>query len=268
MKTSHKVFLACAFGGFIGAFVALWLSHYDSLFAFVGFAIGGFTGYLSYNIHEVIAAILQAWASATNWRPDKAWWRMCCQELLRYYGFALTVVTGVAMFVCGAASIAEPKFPENLLMFACILVLFWTTVLVSGIPLTFFWKDGGVLEIRAWMGPVPDVSPFKFYGYTLPKFFLWMGLKALATLIGALGVCTPGATMVLFRFFRNLIQRIHSDVRVVCAVDAMLGAVAGYFFHDPWVGALIGGVLGVLNYEILSIRIFKLVPATQSMFSR
>jgi hypothetical protein len=63
---------------------------------------------------------------------------------------------------------------------------------------------------------------------------------------------------------------IHSDKRVLCAVDAGLGASAGYFFLlKPDMDlltemafvlscGLIGGALGFLNWELVSKRLLGL----------
>ncbi len=45
-------------------------------------------------------------------------------------------------------------------------------------------------------------------------------------------------------------------VFLACAI----GASIGYFSGNALIGALAGGVFGVLNYEILSKRILHLVP--------
>lgn len=42
----------------------------------------------------------------------------------------------------------------------------------------------------------------------------------------------------------------------------------GYFCHSVLIGGLAGGLIGVLNFELFSIRILKLVPAERSIFGR
>jgi len=48
-------------------------------------------------------------------------------------------------------------------------------------------------------------------------------------------------------------------------VDAALGTAVGYFTGNPLIGAVAGGLLGVVNYEIITVRVMKLVGA-KSMF--
>ena len=61
-------------------------------------------------------------------------------------------------------------------------------------------------------------------------------------------------------FFKNVFILIHSEFRLLCGVDAAIGAVIGYFAGYVIVGLIVGGILGVLNYELISRRWLKLVP--------
>jgi hypothetical protein len=61
-------------------------------------------------------------------------------------------------------------------------------------------------------------------------------------------------------FLKQLFLLIHSEMRLLCLFDAALGSVIGYFAGNVLIGAIAGGVLGVLNFEILSRRILRLVP--------
>jgi uncharacterized membrane protein len=48
-------------------------------------------------------------------------------------------------------------------------------------------------------------------------------------------------------------------------VDAVFGVIVGWKFGNPLLGAIVGGVLGVINYQLVSIRWLKLVPAPKKM---
>ena len=51
---------------------------------------------------------------------------------------------------------------------------------------------------------------------------------------------------------------IHSDIRLLCGVDAAIGAGIGYFAGSVIVGMFAGGLFGVVNYEVVSKRLLKL----------
>ena len=62
-------------------------------------------------------------------------------------------------------------------------------------------------------------------------------------------------------FVKTVFILIHSEERLLCMIDAVIGAGIGYSFESALIGALVGGIIGVLNFEILSKRILHLVPA-------
>ena len=69
------------------------------------------------------------------------------------------------------------------------------------------------------------------------------------------------------KFFWKLFLLIHSEMRILCGVDAMIGAVIGYFVGSAAMGALYGGIVGVFNFlvitELCLKRIWRVIPATK-----
>ena len=64
-------------------------------------------------------------------------------------------------------------------------------------------------------------------------------------------------------FVKTVVVAIHSDRRLMCLTDAATGAVIGGYTGNAVVGCLLGIVIGLANYEIVSKRILKLVPISQ-----
>jgi hypothetical protein len=83
----------------------------------------------------------------------------------------------------------------------------------------------------------------------LPRTILWIIRKVpfIATFLGQVAK----RTFIL----------IHSEIRLLCMTDAMLGALAGYFCGNALIGGVAGAILGVLNYKLVSVRWLKLVRA-------
>lgn len=119
------------------------------------------------------------------------------------------------------------------------------------VPLTY----GGVLRWSA-----------KGLGLTL-KFLAWTLWKHLA--IGAwAALCFSG------RFAWHLFKLIHSEKRVLCAIDGTLGGAVSYIWLASSVmsfpkqvmfvifGGLLGAAFGVANWEIVSKRILRVAPAS------
>lgn len=62
-------------------------------------------------------------------------------------------------------------------------------------------------------------------------------------------------------FARTVFIAIHSSERLLCMVDAAIGVAVFHFTgNNIFLGMLAGGILGVINYEIVSVRLLKLTP--------
>lgn len=109
----------------------------------------------------------------------------------------------------------------------------------------------------------------KGVGITI-RFFVWTGWKYLFMGIWIL-LC------FLRRFGWELFKRIHSKKRVLCAIDGTIGGAIAFFCFASasltfpqqilvvFFGGLLGAVIGVLNYKIVSKRILHLVPAVNNI---
>ena len=100
-------------------------------------------------------------------------------------------------------------------------------------------------------------------------FFIWMLWKYLAIAVWAT-ICFLG------RFAWHLFKLIHSEKRVLCAIDGTLGGAMSYIwfassamsFPEQVVfvvfGGLLGAAFGVVNWEIISKRILHVAPASNA----
>ncbi len=238
-----KVFLASALGGGIGALVALQVWQ---PFWWVGMLVGGLLGYLSYDFKEVIRAIPTAWRMAT----EGGYFRDIARFVAKFFG----------SLIVGGANVVVP-----------LLLALW-----GGFPLKtdlhlwaelWVWGGGLLLLVYAMWGRTSSRpfseddfvlfirrrNPFMVYGYYLPKGLWWLARR------------TPRAVVLtavtMARFVKYLFILIHSELRLLCAFDAALGAAIGYFLGSAAIGALAGGVIGVLNFELVSKRLLHLVPS-------
>lgn len=257
-KTAMKVFLACAFGAFIGSMVALQLNRY---FWWLGLIVGGFAGYISYEFERIKTAAPQAWKTAR-----KVEIRF---EVIKKGGKALmycllaclaSLIVGFCFFVNFylVASIS-PRInflekilllvsgPENLLV-TSILGLFITLVFLGLIITGFDDKFG-------------NYSNNEFIGFAISLVaapILSISLLALY----AIYKLTPTVARFTTRFTKQFFLLIHSDIRLLCATDAAIGAGIGYFSGSAIIGAIAGGIFGVINYKVVSQYILHLQPKT------
>lgn len=101
-------------------------------------------------------------------------------------------------------------------------------------------------------------------------FFLWTMWKYLFIGIWLL-LC------FLRRFGWELFKLIHSKKRVLCAIDGTIGGAIAFFCFASasltfpqqilvvFFGGLLGAVIGVLNYEIVSKRLLHLAPVANNI---
>jgi hypothetical protein len=71
--------------------------------------------------------------------------------------------------------------------------------------------------------------------------------------------CIYRAFPPVIKFGWYIFKGVHSDMRLLCMVDSALGAASGYYFGSAILGGVVGMILGLVNYEIVSIRWLKLV---------
>jgi len=103
------------------------------------------------------------------------------------------------------------------------------------------------------------------------SFLFW---KMWPYIIIGIAVAICAVLWTFGRFLWYLVKLIHSKERVLCGVDGMLGGAVSYIWLAPTAtsfaghlvlvafGGLLGAAFGVLNWEIVSKRILKVVPVT------
>ncbi len=257
MNRTVKVFLACAIGALVGSLIALQI---NGVFWWMGLLAGGLTGYLSYEFSTVIRMIPRAWRMATSWRMN---WARLYSPLLsiarHILGIVMMAVTFASYSVFGAIFniYSWNDVSETFVAFASIFFFF---MLVCFKPLITDVTMSSKEVVKYGVISLLCANPVVVSVWFLPRFLFWVLPRG----IFWVAVRTPKAiriiAVVLARFVYYLFRLIHSEERLLCGVDAGIGTIIGYISGNAFVGALAGGIFGVLNYEILSKRVFHLVP--------
>lgn len=266
---SIRIFIACSVGAFVGSMIALQMYQ---MFWWIGAVIGAFVAYLGYDIEEVITAVSVAYRRTINWRPNHEFWSIWCDLFIS--PFNLTVNTGVGCGLIGALGYLfwGVHTPVNN----------WSTIRLEGIAFLVSIGLGLVMGLviasstaTEWLQRGTDLyncltcpNVFRFYFCVLPRYIVicmwWFivhspnGTRKAVKLISV-------ATKLIKTFAVEFFCLIHSELRLLCAIDAALGTAVGYFIGNSLIGGIVGGVLGVVNYEIITVRVMKLV-GTKSLF--
>jgi hypothetical protein len=261
-QQTGKVFFACALGAFVGALMALQIRH---AFWWVGLLAGFSVGYLAYEVKKVIEAVPVAWKRATSWRwhPDKAWWKAYGKLSLTFLGCGLTLAIGFTALFAGMQSVS------NMILSSWTSVAGWSMVVCLSIAGVYISLVAAICDTSMLENMKRELSvvsnPCRFYFWIAPRG-VYQGITILISILPELATDAKNARNMIGRFFAHLFRLIHSELRLLCGVDAAIGAAAGYYLGNAIAGAIIGGLWGVLNFEVLSIRVRKLVPAAQSVF--
>lgn len=131
MSESLKVLLACAFGGFLGALVALGVNWH---FWWLGILVGFGSGFLGYQPKKVVAAIPRAWELAVNWRPDPEWWKLYLKATFALWVFGVTLALPYAAFV--GLPCALPDGRRVIAIWGALIAFFCS---VSAVLFCAFW---------------------------------------------------------------------------------------------------------------------------------
>lgn len=276
---SFQVALATGLGAFVGSLLALELGGW---MWWLGALTGGLVGYLTYEFKAVLKALPVAWRAAWTavaWRPPaktgKVIRRIFVPAWLTYtYGYVsygIPFLTGFPLFLS-----AIPNSQGDYLNFS------WASLVGAHI---FGYVLFGVIALSPavfTMAPSRCYSsryrfrlllkanakfrrgcnPALVYGYWLPRGLWW-----LVTGLGQAIICLPAAAIATLRlvlsFVKALFLAVHSEIRLLCGVDAAIGATIGYFSGNAVFGLMAGGVVGVLNFELVSKRWLRLVPNGQ-----
>jgi len=264
-KESLRVFLASALGGGIGAFLALDLMP---RLWWLGLVTGGLTGYVSYRFMDMLRAIRDAWRQVFPPQKPPGWWRSYVWTQLHYMNLVLWACMGIMLFVVvpitAPANKMEPGLETStvwILFGSCCLVMALINLPFSALTTNDEVKKGTLKEYteecRLW---TINTNPVGIV-FRCIVFSIEFSIAAIAAAVPEL----PSAIRSLLRWFARTVMniprfiwlvflKIHNEVRLLCGVDAFIGAGAGFLMGSALIGAVVGGLLGLLNYALVTER--------------
>lgn len=238
MKNSVKVFFATALGAGLGTIVSLSVNHY---LWWIGLIVGGAIGYLSYEWRTVVNAIPQAYRAARGWRFSPLFGKKIGWSFLASACVVTDSMLAFGVFCAITTKISvQVIFDRQVIILLCYSWLaLWLVVdgaLLSAAPKHFttevFLEHTKCIAFIA----APPILIF----WHIPRGIIWLVFRV------------PAAVKFMITFVWKLFLLIHSERRLICGMDAMIGAAIGYFAGSAIVGALTGGILGVINYKLVS----------------
>jgi len=265
MNTTLKIFLSAALGALIGSLVALELTSY---LWWIGAIVGGLAGYLAYEIHRIPRAVKNGFEQILNFRPD---YKMIRRFFLAYLG-GLSISYTFSIICCiGLLNTNTAINSEEIVLFSVIyLPLFLSVcallaILAATLPPNE-QTDENIRVIREShrrlrMVAIKYLNPLAFpftIIYLIVKSITKNHLRIISFIKKSLLFMVIGFWLKLYFLLKFIFIQIHSDVRVICMIGAAIGSIIGYIFQNPILGAIVGGIMGILSYQIISVRILKL----------
>lgn len=270
--TTKKIAVACFIGGVLCCAVALAVSPAYWWFGLVAGLAGG---YLGYEFREVLAAVPTAWRRSTTGTSDLykkmrggvvVIWRFFSEP--HPFGHLGLVI---AMLI--AWSLYNPNADFSILRalqltFSWGAMSFFSTMFVCSLA-----KIGAEERKSYFEASEEESARLLANGCTKKPATYWNVYWWIV--VGAMTVIMLIPKHIII-FIWHLFKLIHSEKRVLCAIDGTLGgAIAYVWLHAPAIsffeqaaliffGGLLGAALGVLNWEIVSKRILHVAENTSA----
>lgn len=254
-----RIFVCCLLCAGVGTFISLEINKY---FWWVGVLTGGFLGYLSYDSKKVILAIPKAWQVAKGCKID--WHKISIvmkgvgNFFISCFGFSLNASVPLLTLFYYFREETGVKFLLFMQTFIFFIAVF------AGIESIIFSPrlEELMLEINGLGKRLRKANFFRVYFYLLPKGIFWCVKKIPLGVITAVKGAGCGS-VILVRFIKHLFILIHSERRLLCTTDSAIGTLIGYLCGSIVIGAIAGGVIGILNYELVSKRILRFKIASK-----
>lgn len=276
-----------AYGKYLWIFGAL----FGGLVAYLAVDFRQFCTSIARSYRMSASNIARAWRPAIMWRPNKLYWKSL---IATEFAFSAILTSLVLFFVAGGLvdeylRLSDPA--KGFMIFLrgiTVIASFVTVAIMAAAPWGLTkenWSEGrrvGTSSYEEYLVENTEDSwtIFKFGNPIVLPFLLlfvavetaWEALKwcwqnrvrianAMISTANAVvtAACFVGSEVKLF-VLRTFVY-IHSERRTICFVDAALGSLAGFFFGSVAIGVVVGAMLGIINYELVSVRWLKLAPA-------
>jgi len=271
---TRKIAVACLVGGIIGVFVSLVIAPgFWILGLITGILAGGLVSYIAYDVREVLQKIPVAWGMAAKGCSNAG------QEVVawikRPHPFLfLNLVVSMGLSYLMNLSVEQDRF-EFFIVLSMTLFIFLGVFLVGiishGIDL-----DKKKYRIRIWEFELgcEDDNLVEVVPATYKNVYAAVGRCLFWFLKGLVWFVFWGFWKFSVRFVWYLFKQIHSKKRLICMVDTGAGILLSWLVFIPRFplsfgeqclmivfGGVMGAVLGVISFEVISKRVLKLAQA-------
>lgn len=238
-QRTARIFVSCSAGAAIGGLCALqW-----GMWWWLGILVGGATGYLGYELPEVYQAMKKV-KRENVFKNIKMASNVVSFLVSIGLLFATVLVTVTApAIVMQLQRVSVVTMDTKLTWYEATSFLGLLLFVAVNLFLVFPEQPKGKYAIYKVLLAVSPPMIWCYY----PVKYIYRGIKFLPTVFKE-----------ILHVLVAILVLIHSELRVLCMVDAGIGATVGFFSGSVVIGALAGGILGVINFEIISKRLLKI----------
>jgi len=279
-----SIALASAFGALIGTLTALEISarfEYGSFLWSIGALVGGIAAYVAIDFRYFCAGVAHSYRNVIAWRPYGLWWRAFGSAFVAAAAMVPTIMIVFAI-VLDALISSDPMVPDHTVMgvfvyaslYGIVFSIFTVPILGTFIGLAETARGGK--EPERWAEQLNSVIKINWVLARTSNPVAVVVIAVRYTLRGlhygivhAPDVATATRSSIkevgktIAMFVAGVFVYVHSQRRTICFVDATIGAAIGYSFGSAIIGATAGALFGVINYEVVSVRWLRLVPASR-----
>ncbi len=266
-----SVAFACAFGAFIGALSALEISArfaYGSYLWGIGALLGGAVAYVAVDFRHFCAGVAHSYRRTIAWRPFVSFWTAVGMEFISFMSLVTTCLSAFAIFVLLAAdsTVARDISAIFTLMFIAIMCIMGSLSLSINARkgrTDCEWERSLLRSRQLSWNFFLKTNPLSVSVMIVAGTFYLLRVLVGGTLSGIVSLprFVAEGGRKLANFVVGVFVYIHSERRTICFVDATIGAAIGYSYGSVFIGAVAGVVIGLVNYEVVSVRWLKLAPA-------
>lgn len=270
-----SIAFACAFGALIGTLTALEISarfESGSYLWVIGALIGGIAAYVTIDFRHFCAGVVHSYHRTIAWRPDPLWWKAL-----------VAMAGGIVTIYCSAVGVygAVIAYFSDAPMSVAIGTL-WAMLAASVFGVGLSWLMTSVssssqvrnaTDREQQLRNIVDIGwQFILNGNPIAaalaalRGLKWIAVRTPSAIARAVPATINGVRRMwhtVAQFVVGVFIYVHSQRRMICFVDATIGAAIGYSFGSAIIGAIAGAILGVINYEIVSVRLLRLVPSSR-----
>ncbi|HCC22542.1 hypothetical protein A2480_04045 [Candidatus Uhrbacteria bacterium RIFOXYC2_FULL_47_19] len=280
---TKKIALACFVGGALCCLVAL---LFTPKFWYLGLLAGGAGGYLGYEFRQVLRAIPTALRRAAE-GTDRgltegrkiAWQWLRKPHPFVYFGavvgFVSATVFAVDVLQRNSANSLVEQLQIYFFVFSLSVLIAVGVAIMTSVVLYALAEFGIVVDdFVIWKRPSQE-DFLENAGYSIVATMVLRGMMAIIKFSAwtlwkyvAISIFLAAKFVVLVGW--HLFKLIHSQKRVLCAIDGTLGGTVSYLWLAQSTGSfaqqatmvifggLLGAAFGILNWEVVSKRVLHL----------